>query len=231
MTRVQKVLGVCMASPCADRWSRFRAWKGIDGGVCPACDCGPAKPNLALSIASTIVCLQRMIADEHSGTSPSGAIEVEANGSQLVIKARMAYDLKLVGLGLSLIVVFAVCVLAIARSSLVESVLAGVGLLGGSAFILDRSKIASTLCFTGENLEVTKVRLFTASRRHVRLVTGVEPRVASRGYENGEVSFIHLRVVGGSHLNVLAGQTTEDLAWTLAALLHWWRGAAGPNRG
>ena len=176
-----------------------------------------------------------MIADRHSDTSPSGAIEVEATGSQLVIKAQMAYELKLVGLGISLIGVFAVCVMAIARISLVESVLVGVGLLGGSAFILDRSRMASTLCFTGGYLDVTKVRLFTASRRHVRPVTDVEPRIVSRHYENGEASFIHLRVVGGSHLNVLAGQTTEDLAWTLAALLHWWQGGphglARPNRG
>jgi hypothetical protein len=170
----------------------------------------------------------QMNAEEHTTRSPSGAVQVEADDTQLIVKAKVTAKPFLVSLVVLSLAGIAVYLPLHSKESLSSFWVISCGLLGFAACILNSSRCKTTLRFAAGYAELTEVRLFTTSRKRVVLNRNAEPGVESRedGYE-GFINFLRLKVAGESHLDVLRGHTAEDVVWVWAAIQHWREG--GPH--
>jgi hypothetical protein len=161
-------------------------------------------------------------------TSPSGAIQAQADSTELVVTGRLPVRPLIIVFGVLPFVGIALYFLLPLGTSMLASALVGDGLLVYAAYLADSSSRSTTLRLSGEYADVTEARLFTTSRKHVRLLVGVDPAVESRNTETDEyINFLRLRVVGESHVDLLRGHSAQDVAWVWAAIIHW--RAGGPH--
>jgi hypothetical protein len=170
-----------------------------------------------------------MTTEEHSTKSPSGALLLEADSNSLVVKGRVTSSLTVVLLWAIPLVAIAVYLVLPLGKSTGSSVWLGCGLLAYAGYLLNLTRNRTTLRLTDEYADVTQVRLFLASRKHVRLNPDADPSIESEPLENGYeyLRFLRLKLAGGSHLDVLQGHTADDIVWALDAITHWRRG--GPH--
>jgi len=173
----------------------------------------------------------QMSADEHTTTSPSGAVQVEADATQLVVRARVTVRPLLVALGVLPLAGIAVYLPLRSGESLTSFWWVSCGLLGIAAYFLNSSRCTTTLRFAGGYADLTEVRLFTTTRKHVTLNRNADPQVESRQDEyEGFINFLRLKVAGESHLDVLRGHKAEDIVWVWAAIQHWREGCCRTSR-
>lgn len=92
----------------------------------------------------------------------------------------------------------------------------------------DRSKRSTTLRLVGDDVEATESRLLTKSRRRITLRPDLDATAESMTDGNdGFIRFLRLPGQRSSKLDLLKGNTAQDVVWVWAAIGHWRRG--GPH--
>jgi hypothetical protein len=158
--------------------------------------------------------------------SPSGSLELEADGRVLIVKGRVGLHPILATIGVSPLVVIAGYLLC--RQGPIGVVI-GAGLLAWAAYIFDKSRRSTTLRLVRDDVEATESRLLTRWHKRIKLRPVVDVGAESVTDENdGYINFLRLPGQRASKLDLLKGHNAQDVVWVWAAINHWRRG--GPHK-